>query len=100
MLVLAADEDVMTAYVEAAAEAGTPPGRIGVIAMGDVSTPEGASRILKADNNDDYARGLYDALRRADSDGMVLIVAVVPPADSYGVGQAIADRLHRAAAPR
>ncbi len=57
------------------------------------------SRIL--DLTDDvarYARELYAALRRADDDGVRMLIAVLPPAD--GLGYAIRDRLAKAAAPR
>ncbi|MFN8124408.1 MAG: L-threonylcarbamoyladenylate synthase [Thermoleophilia bacterium] len=43
-----------------------------------------------------YARSLYDLLRRADALGVQVVVAVPPPAG--GLGDAIRDRLRRAAA--
>jgi L-threonylcarbamoyladenylate synthase len=43
----------------------------------------------------DYARSLYALLREADSDGVTTVVALAPPAD--GLGQAIRDRLAKAA---
>jgi L-threonylcarbamoyladenylate synthase len=42
-----------------------------------------------------YARHLYDWLRRADLDGVMTVVALLPPA--AGLGHAIRDRLFRAA---
>ncbi len=42
-----------------------------------------------------YARDLYGALRRADVDGVDVLVVVTPPAQ--GLGLAINDRLRRAA---
>jgi L-threonylcarbamoyladenylate synthase len=44
-----------------------------------------------------YARGLYQRLRELDRTGVDVILAV-PPADTDGVGAAVADRLRRAAA--
>ena len=73
---------------------------IGVIAMSAVTTPEGATRLLAPDAADAYARGLYDALRRADAAGIAFVVAVPPDPDAEGVSEAIADRLRRASAPR
>jgi len=46
----------------------------------------------------DYARHLYDWLRRADDDGRSAVVAVLPPA--AGLGHAIRDRLLKASAGR
>ena len=57
-------------------------------------------RLLAPESADAYARGLYDALRRADTAGVVFIVAVLPDADAGGVSSAIIDRLRRASAPR
>ena len=99
-IALAADGDALAAYVEAAVEGGTDVDTIGVIAMSDVPTPQGATRLLTADVVDAYARGLYDALRRADIAGVGFIVAVPPDPDAEGVTEAIADRLRRASAPR
>jgi L-threonylcarbamoyladenylate synthase len=46
----------------------------------------------------EYARSLYDWLRRADDEGRPAVVAVMPPA--AGLGHAIRDRLVKAAADR
>lgn len=99
-LVLAADADALDAYVGAAVEGGTEGERVGVIAMSGVPTPESATRLLAPDSVDAYARGLYDALRRADAAGVAFIVAVPPDPETEGVSEAIADRLRRASAPR
>jgi len=54
------------------------------------------SRLLdRTDDLADYARSLYAELRRADEDGVGVVVAVLPPA--RGLGHAIRDRLTRAA---
>lgn len=44
------------------------------------------------------ARGLYAALRDLDTAGVEIIVAALPPA--AGLGEAVGDRLRRAAGPR
>jgi len=44
------------------------------------------------------ARGLYAALRDLDASGVEIIVAALPPA--AGLGEAVGDRLRRAAGPR
>lgn len=99
-IALAADGDALAAYVDAAVVAGAQVTGIGVIAAADVPTPEGTVRLLAPGSADDYARGLYDALRRADAAQLAFIVAVPPEPDAEGVSEAIADRLRRAAAPR
>lgn len=73
-----------------------------------VDTAEAARELAAAhpgamviDHTDDlaaYARGLYAELRAADRSGAVVVVAVLPPAE--GLGHAIRDRLHKAAAGR
>ena len=97
---LAADAEALDAYVGAAVEGGTEEKRIGVIAMAGVPTPDSATRLLAPHSVEAYARGLYDALRRADETGITFIVAVPPDPDAEGVTEAIADRLRRASAPR
>lgn len=98
-IALAPDAETLQAYVDAAVEGGTPSVHIGVIASVEITTPEGTTRLLAPESMDAYARGLYDALRRADISGMAFIVAVPPPTDADGVSAAIADRLRRASAP-
>ncbi len=99
-LAVAADAEALSSYVDAAIEGGVEADRIGVIAAAGVPTPEGATRLLEPASADAYARGLYDALRRADTAGISFIVAVAPDPDAEGVSEAIADRLRRASAPR
>jgi L-threonylcarbamoyladenylate synthase len=99
-LALAPDEQALGAYVDASLEGGIEQARIGVIAPAGVATPEGAQRLLEPESVDAYARGLYDALRRADATGITFVIAVPPPPDAEGVSDAIADRLRRASAPR
>ena len=53
------------------------------------------SRILEhADNFPMYAASLYTQMRRADDDGIAMIIAVLPP--KTGLGTAIHDRLTKA----
>jgi len=75
---------------------------VGVLGLSrDVAlAPVGWYRLSQADPIDDlksYARGLYAALRRADDLRLADVVAILPPADSVGIGPAIRDRLQRAA---
>jgi L-threonylcarbamoyladenylate synthase len=56
-------------------------------------------RIALPDEPDAEARALYAALRDLDARGVETIVAALP-AETTGVGEAIADRLRRAAGPR
>lgn len=58
----------------------------------------GAMVIDRTDDLAAYARLLYADLRAADARGAEVIVAVLPPAE--GLGHAILDRLHKAAAGR
>lgn len=44
------------------------------------------------------ARGLYSALRDLDAKGVDVVIAALPPA--VGLGEAVGDRLRRAAGPR
>lgn len=99
-LALAADESALHAYVDAAIEGGLAAARIGVIAPAGSVHPTGTRRLLSPADADEYARGLYDALRRADSGGVTFIVAQLPEPDTEGVSEAVTDRLRRASAPR
>lgn len=72
-------------------------GPFGLIALADVRGPDAAHvRLAAPDDDDEYARVLYSALRAADEAHLGVVVAVLPP-DS-GVGHAVRDRLQRAAA--
>lgn len=75
---------------------------VGVIGLSqDVEqAPNGWCRLSQPDpikDLDSYARELYAALRRADDLGLTDVVAILPPADSVGLGPAVRDRLQRAA---
>jgi L-threonylcarbamoyladenylate synthase len=61
----------------------------------------GAGRVAVLDRTADLvdaARRLYDDLRRADRDGVEVLVVRMPPAE--GIGHALRDRLTKAAAGR
>ncbi len=99
-LVLVPDGLALGALIESSAEAGLAPDCVGVIAPAGLDTPVGARRLLAPASPADYARGLYAAMRAADRDGLRMIVAIPPEPDEEGIGDAVSDRLRRAAAPR
>ena len=66
----------------------------GFIAAANHPTPDGAIRLASPNNDDEYARGLYEALREGDRKNLTAIY-VIPPAGD-GVAIAIRDRLQRA----
>jgi L-threonylcarbamoyladenylate synthase len=72
--------------------------RVGLIAPGVAAGGDGPMILARADSPDDYAAHLYAAFRRADAQGLDVIIAVPPPAT--GIGVAVRDRLARAAAGR
>ncbi len=79
--------------------------RIAVMAPGawfatwpSAALPRSVVHCALADDDIGIARGLYAALRDLDDSGVELIVAALPPA--IGLGEAVIDRLHRAAGPR
>ena len=67
---------------------------VGFIAAANHSTPDGAIRLGSPTSDDEYARGLYEALREGDRKNLPTIY-VIPPAGD-GVAIAIRDRLQRA----
>jgi L-threonylcarbamoyladenylate synthase len=67
----------------------------GFIAMADVATPEGVVRLAAPKSDDEFARVLYSALRKADEQGLETVVVAQPAGD--GIAIAIRDRLKRAA---
>lgn len=99
-LVLATDEDSLLAYADAALEGGTAAPNIGVIAPPAFAVPDGVQWLLRVEDSSQYAHDLYAALHQADAVEVDLIIAVLPDSDPEGVGDAIIDRLRRAAAPR
>lgn len=73
---------------------------VGVIAPMGIPTPVGAVRLAAPLSAREYAHVMYSALREADRQGLPLVIAVPPEDDFTGLGEAILDRLNRAAAPR
>ena len=68
---------------------------VGFIAAANHPTPDGAIRLAAPISDDEYASGLYEALREGDRKNLPAIY-VIPPAGD-GVAIAIRDRLQRAA---
>ena len=79
----------------------TAPGHVvpedgdGLLAPVDLETPLPVVRLAAFDNNDDYARCLYQGFRRADHISLKRIIVV--EAEPSGIGLAINDRTTRAA---
>ena len=67
----------------------------GFIAMENVATPEGVLRLAAPKTHDEFARILYETLRKADELKLQLVVVAQPLGD--GIAVAIRDRLMRAA---
>jgi L-threonylcarbamoyladenylate synthase len=70
---------------------------IGLMAASGVDTPEGWTRLTAPMSAEEYARGLYAALRRADQLGLAGVVAVLPDPAGGPLALAVRDRLARAA---
>lgn len=68
----------------------------GFVALAEFETPPGAVRLAAPKDQEEYARELYAALRRADALGLTS-VSVLPP-EGDGLAVAIRDRISRAAA--
>lgn len=68
----------------------------GLIAMSDVTTPEGVIRLASPKNLAEYARVLYAALREADEKELKTVHVLPPEGD--GLAVAIRDRITRSAA--
>ena len=66
----------------------------GFIAMHQVPTPKGSTRLASPRNLEEFASELYAALRKADELAL-RSVAVVPP-EGDGLAEAIRDRIYRA----
>lgn len=98
-VVISPDLNAAVAFLMAHVEAGASGQRIGLIAPAREPTPEGVLRLAAPPTSEDYARDLYAALRRADAEGLALVLAI-PPQEDGGPVDAVLDRLHRAAAPR
>ena len=72
----------------------TPVAGQGFIAPSRRVTPTGVTRLAAPKNNDEFARDLYTALRKADELGLQEVVVEQPQGD--GIAKAIRDRLSRA----
>jgi L-threonylcarbamoyladenylate synthase len=74
--------------------------RVGVLAPPSVTTGLPEDVVVRALPEDvaGMARDLYAALRELDETGVDVVVAALPPA--IGLGEAVGDRLLRAAGPR
>ena len=66
----------------------------GFIALEDIETPEGVVRLASPNNDEEFARILYSALRDADARGLSEVVVMQPTGS--GIAVAIRDRLSRA----
>ncbi len=66
----------------------------GFIALADLGTSEGVVRLAAPKTNEEFARVLYSALRKADEKGLETVVVQQPVGD--GIAIAIRDRLSRA----
>ena len=66
----------------------------GFLAMGNIPTPDGVTRLASPKNIEQYARQLYLALRSGDQQGIKRIVVISPEGD--GLAGAIRDRLSKA----
>ena len=73
------------------------PGQ-GFIADSSIKTPEGVIRLASPNNDEEFARVLYSALRAADAKGLSEVVVIQPI--GTGIAVAIRDRLARAAKGR
>ncbi len=65
----------------------------GFIALADLATGEGVVRLAAPKTNEEFARVLYSALRKADEKGLETVVVQQPIGD--GIAIAIRDRLSR-----
>ena len=70
----------------------------GFIALANIETPAGVIRLASPQNNEEFARVLYTALRSADQQGLARVVVAQPAGDDISI--AIRDRLLRASRGR
>jgi L-threonylcarbamoyladenylate synthase len=76
----------------------TPGKGEGFIALANIETPAGVIRLASPQNNEEFARVLYAALRSADQQSLSRVVVHQPAGDDISV--AIRDRLLRASRGR
>ena len=67
----------------------------GFIAHANIETPPGVIRLASPNDDEEFARILYSALREADAQGLKEVVVIEPI--GIGIAVAIRDRLARAA---
>jgi L-threonylcarbamoyladenylate synthase len=95
-LVIAVSPDEVPAAIA------TTPGALAVLAQASAFAAwgplPGVVKLPLADNPVDMAAALYGALRTLDRMGVDVVIAALPPA--AGLGEAVGDRLRRAAGPR
>ena len=72
---------------------GIPEKGDGFLALAHFKTPKGLIRLANPDNNQEFARDLYEALRLADNIGLEKVFIV--PAIGSGISIAINDRLKK-----
>lgn len=70
----------------------------GFIALSNIETPAGVVRLASPQNNEEFARLLYTALRSADQQELARVVVAQPAGDD--ISAAIRDRLLRASRGR
>jgi L-threonylcarbamoyladenylate synthase len=73
----------------------TPNPGDGFIALADIPTPPGAIRLASPENNKEYAKLLYQALRLADTKQLPNVIVIPPTGDDLAI--AICDRLEKCA---
>ena len=73
----------------------TPTAGQGFIALSNIETPLGVIRLASPQDDGEFARILYSALREADAQGLLEVIVVQPT--GIGIAVAIRDRLARAA---
>ena len=73
----------------------TPRAGQGFIALSEIQTPQGVTRLASPNNDEEFARVLYASLRAADEQGLTHVVVTQP--QGGGIAIAIRDRLKRAA---
>jgi L-threonylcarbamoyladenylate synthase len=66
----------------------------GLIALNKIKTPEGVKRLLSPINDEEFAKGIYEALRQGDKLNLAVINVYTP--ENTGLGVAINDRISRA----
>ena len=66
----------------------------GFIALSNIKTPEGVTRLASPKNNEEYAKILYQALRSADEQSIKVVHAHLPTGSDIAL--AIRDRLTKA----